>query len=104
MSDDWIPVKQRLPDIGQRFDAWMHGRYSPDHGAYVGSWDDDFRRESMLLNGITHWKPLPKAPSYDYKPCETASKNGGNCPLHNLHCGYPDCTHIPFNQPPTIES
>lgn len=99
---DWIPVKQKLPEIGQRFDAWVHGKYEPNCGAYVGSWSDEDRKATMLVKGITHWKPVPSAPTWDYKKCPNTDSNG-SCPLHNLHCGYPDCERELIRQPPSIE-
>lgn len=91
-QDGWIPTKHRLPNIGDRFDAWIDGRRIADHGAYIGSWTDDDRRSTMLMKGITHWRPIPSAPKYDHKECE--NKIGGSCPLHNLHCSFPRCTMV----------
>jgi hypothetical protein len=99
MSDEWIPVKKSLPPMGKRFDAWAHGEYTPNCGAYVGSWTDESRRETMLVKGTTHWKPIPSAPKYDYIPCKNVVN--GSCSLHNLHCGYPECEHEPYIQTPT---
>lgn len=60
---EWISVKDELPPIGERFDAWTsRGDRLADHGAFVGSWDDDFRRDVMTVRGITHWMPLPAPP------------------------------------------
>lgn len=59
----WIPVSERVPDNGINFDAWhISGKRYADHGAFAGSTDEDFKREVMTINGITHWKPLPPAP------------------------------------------
>lgn len=62
--NNWIPVAQQLPPLGERFDAWTNrNERLANCGAYVGHWDEEFRRECMLLKGITHWMPIPKAPN-----------------------------------------
>lgn len=61
----WIDVKTGpLPEMGQRFDAWMDGDYREANcGAYVGYWDKENQRETMLLKGIRFWQPLPEGPN-----------------------------------------
>lgn len=60
----WISVDDELPPMGQHFDAWhVSGERLADHGPYVGSWDEDFRRQVMRANGITHWMVRPAPPT-----------------------------------------
>lgn len=60
---EWISIEDDLPPIGDNF----HGaHYSGVHwncGAFIGSWDDDFRREVMKLRGYSHWMHLQKHPN-----------------------------------------
>jgi hypothetical protein len=58
----WISVKERLPEIDQRFHGFVHGVIHYDCGAYTGTWSDDDRRKTMLVKGITHWQPLQTPP------------------------------------------
>lgn len=59
----WISVKDRLPEIGQPYDAWLATNTRvADCGPYIGPWNEDFRRECMLIKGITHWRPIPEGP------------------------------------------
>lgn len=52
-----------MPEIDQRFDAWVNGRREPDCGAYVGrGWSKEDQYENMRIKGITHWMPLPSPP------------------------------------------
>lgn len=60
----WISVDDQLPPMGEPFDAWhASGERLADHGPYVGSWDEDFRRQVMRANNITHWMPRPAPPA-----------------------------------------
>lgn len=34
--------------------------------------------------------------------CKERAKPGG-CPLHNLHCGYPECDRLPAAKPARID-
>lgn len=38
------------------------------------------------------WMPIEGLIDANWKLCP--QKIDGNCPLHNLHCGYPDCEKI----------
>ena len=38
------------------------------------------------------WMPIGGLVDANWKLCP--QKVDGNCPLHNLHCGYPDCEKI----------
>ena len=60
----WISVTEELPPLNMRFDVWdnHHKKRLADHGAFTGPWDDDFRRECMLIKGYTHWMHIPEAP------------------------------------------
>lgn len=58
----WISVEDGLPPIGDRYHAVHHRGVEWDHGAFIGSWDEDFRRDFMKANGYTHWMPLPEPP------------------------------------------
>ena len=60
----WISVTEELPPLNMRFDVWdnHHKKRLADHGAFTGPWDDDFRRECMLIKGYTHWMYIPEAP------------------------------------------
>lgn len=53
----WIPVVEALPPLHVKFDVWddYHKCRLADHGAYEGPWDDDFRRDTLLIHGYTHW-------------------------------------------------
>lgn len=59
----WISIEKELPPLNLSFDAWhvSEGRVA-NMGAYVGHWDDDFRREVMLVKGFTHWMHKPGIP------------------------------------------
>lgn len=66
---EWIPVGERLPDHGEPVNVWCSG--SDQAGvAWVrqGAW---YMPEPQALgyDSITHWMPLPAAPS--------PSKQGG---------------------------
>ena len=62
---EWISVEEKLPPMNERFDVWdkYHECRLADHGAFVGQWDDDFRKDTMLIKGYTHWMPIPPPPS-----------------------------------------
>ena len=65
---EWISVESELPPMNTKFDAWTDkGTRLAEHGEYVGSWDEDFRRDVMKINGITHWMPLPEPPQPEDK-------------------------------------
>lgn len=56
---EWINTKEKLPALGERFLSYINGELIIC-GAYVGHWEDDFRRECMTLRGQHFWMPLPK--------------------------------------------
>ena len=58
----WIPVTERLPPIGERYHANHYSGIEYNHAPFVGTWDDEFRREVMLVQGYTHWKPVDTPP------------------------------------------
>ena len=61
--DPWISIDDALPPLNKRFDAFNNrNEILPNHGAYIGTWDDEFRHSSMKINGITHWMPRPPNP------------------------------------------
>ena len=49
----WISVMDKLPPLNVNFDVWdsYHKCRLADHGCFTGSWDDDFRRDTMLIKG-----------------------------------------------------
>lgn len=58
----WIPVSERLPEIGQR--VWCWDVYIGGIGVvgiYNGEWID--ADTQGWLEGVTHWQPLPAAPT-----------------------------------------
>ena len=63
LNRQWISVKERFPEIGQRVLVY-------DKNGVQGGWDidiekrveGDFWSEGGIHSGITHWMPLPEAP------------------------------------------
>ena len=54
----WIPVTERLPDVGVDILA-----YYRDQHINMGSWgSDDWLEEDVEDGYITHWMPLPEGP------------------------------------------
>ena len=56
----WIPVEERLPNPKQNVLA-----YSPKSGIAEADYADGFwmqYRWSSVMDGVTHWMPLPKLP------------------------------------------
>jgi hypothetical protein len=63
LKDPWTSIEKSLPPLNTVFDAWTNrNERLADHGAYAGSWDDDFRYRTMKVRGITHWM-IPVAPN-----------------------------------------
>jgi hypothetical protein len=61
---EWISVKDSLPPMDAVFDVWdsYHNCRIANHGPFTGRWDDNFRLETLLIRGYTHWMPLPEPP------------------------------------------
>ena len=56
----WIPVEERLPNPKQNVLA-----YSPKSGIAEADYADGFwmqYRWSSVMDGVTHWMPLPQPP------------------------------------------
>lgn len=52
----WIPVGERLPEVGKWVIVWMPDKYDEveyTHRMENGEWADE---------GVTHWMPLPELP------------------------------------------
>ena len=58
----WISINDELPAIGQQYHAYHYSGIEYNHGAFTGSWDDDFRRDCMKTQGYSHWTPLHEPP------------------------------------------
>lgn len=59
---EWISVNDRLPEVGVSVLAWK------PCGPFVGFYDGDtwmVTTDQYNECGITHWMPLPKAPTPD---------------------------------------
>lgn len=59
----WIPVEERLPNPKQNVLA-----YSPKSGIAEADYADGVwmrYRWSSVMDGVTHWMPLPKLPKED---------------------------------------
>jgi len=54
----WIPVSERLPDIGQWVLVWVYGgnEVEYEHRMANGDWG---------CSDVTHWMPLPFPPEVD---------------------------------------
>jgi hypothetical protein len=57
-APQWISVKDRLPEIGERV---LISYYD---GVSIGSYhrNDDWHGIGIILRSVTHWMPLPKPP------------------------------------------
>ncbi|HDY5976198.1 TPA: DUF551 domain-containing protein [Pseudomonas aeruginosa] len=76
---EWISVKDRLPDVAVRFDkpCALEGKELPPlnrshqvivfDGYAVRAIHIEWFDGGEPINGITHWKPLPDAPT---KECD----------------------------------
>jgi hypothetical protein len=65
---EWIPVTERLPEIGRRTLIYQDGQqhaatFRPveyrDGSGTLNLWDGD---ECETFSGVTHWMPLPPPP------------------------------------------
>ena len=69
-DNDWISVKDRLPEIKEHYRSELVMRYSPDgEHEYLfdyyemnGFGQGCFTTEKYFGITITHWQPLPKRP------------------------------------------
>lgn len=52
--NEWISVKDRLPEIYGKYLVVCRGNNIPQIRLYEGDWDS--------LMEVTHWMPLPKLP------------------------------------------
>lgn len=57
-APQWISVKDRLPEKGDRVLISYHD------GVSIGSYhrNDDWHVIGIILRSVTHWMPLPKPP------------------------------------------
>ena len=69
MKDQWISVKDRLPNIEcGSFLVWSPTQFPKNSNCLVAEYYDDvkgFYSESSedFLEDVTHWQPLPEPPS-----------------------------------------
>ncbi len=62
---EWISASERLPPFGKEVLVWADDgfhvcAYRKGEGLNPG----DFEREDMkVIDGVTHWMPLPEPPS-----------------------------------------
>lgn len=61
---EWISVKEQLPPLNTVFDVWdsIHQYRIADYGPFTGTWDDDFRRDVLLVRGHHYWRLAPEPP------------------------------------------
>jgi hypothetical protein len=60
---EWISVKDRLPENGQRVLCYNKYMYVKDYDCVF--YDGDFNWTGSRIGqieGVTHWMPLPKPP------------------------------------------
>lgn len=74
-SEPWIPVGERLPEEYLHILVWADGAPYP----IIGYWaKDSFRQDSITEIEVTHWMPLPAAPS---RETDQRSQNLDEMPL-----------------------
>lgn len=100
----WISVIDELPAKG----FYLVTFKTDEEEGLVTAWEFDGNnwlsddREPLFCKTyyleVTHWMPMPSAPSADSgevnaKPtyCSVIKADKSNCDLHNLHCAYPQC-------------
>lgn len=57
----WIPIEERLPELGKRVQVWMSNDYQVIATRYDNCWKNDGGQET---HNITHWMYLSEEPSY----------------------------------------
>lgn len=70
MSEEWISVEDRLPDIGDIVDVWTRdGRET--NQSFNGISDEDYAfypttgGTYLHIDKVTHWQPLPEPPKVE---------------------------------------
>lgn len=66
----WIPVEERLPELGQEVNVLTNkgvvtslARFIRYEGSPTYYWDNNYGQgNTHLAEAITHWKPLPESP------------------------------------------
>jgi hypothetical protein len=64
MSDEWISVKDQLPEEGEKVLSFCPSDYEPIRIDYVMKIDGPFWacRHYNDYHNVTYWMPLPKSP------------------------------------------
>lgn len=67
MTNEWISVKDRLPEVGKPVLVYRGRCLGELMNVYVlldeGRWEDDYGYYGSAEDeGITHWMPLPQPP------------------------------------------
>lgn len=65
----WIPVSERLPEVGGRYWCYVEEQNSlgKSHYQWNCSWNGEIWGGAMMYGRVTHWMPLPAAPQ-EVKP------------------------------------
>lgn len=65
--DTWIPVSERLPEVGGRYWCYVEEQNSlgKSHYQWNCSWNGEIWGGAMMYGRVTHWMPLPAAPQED---------------------------------------
>ncbi len=60
----WIPVSERLPEVGGRYWCYVEEQNSlgKSHYQWNCSWNGEIWGGAMMYGRVTHWMPLPAAP------------------------------------------
>ncbi len=60
----WIPVSERLPEVGGRYWCYVEEQNSlgKSHYQWNCSWNGEIWGGAMMYGCVTHWMPLPAAP------------------------------------------
>ncbi|WKM71991.1 DUF551 domain-containing protein [Klebsiella oxytoca] len=64
VADTWIPVSERLPEVGGRYWCYVEEQNSlgKSHYQWNCSWNGEIWGGAMMYGRVTHWMPLPAAP------------------------------------------